>query len=296
MHRQLSKPMRRASPAPLMANDDYFVPEVSPPRAWRYQLREVIILGVQGPSGAGKSSLARALCQWLRSPWEPIGTDLYRRHDSNMLCCPHQAPDVGKQWDQEHCFEFPASYDLNLLHDDIGKLRHLTATASGPEPFWLRTPAYGWCALKHTQTLWGSSPMYIIVEGFVLFAEPAIVKQLDVLVWLDIPWELAAERRLRREKKRPDEREEFISTYKDHIHKVERSCRSLYRRNTASREVLHADASRTPAQMLRAILRLLPSNRTQFPMDWNQRPAHNRRRMTSHHSEEPSPARSRVHP
>ena len=61
MHRKLSQPMRRASPAPLVANDDVFVPKASPPRAWRYQLREVIILGVQGPSGAGKTSLARTL-------------------------------------------------------------------------------------------------------------------------------------------------------------------------------------------------------------------------------------------
>ena len=257
---------------PMLATNDDLSVVPSFPREFRYQKREVIILAVHGSSGAGKSCLAHQLCHWLQCPWEPIGTDVFRRSYRNLPCCPHQATDPKRQWNQKFCYDLPASYDLQLLQEELAKLRHVTATSEEGqgEPFWFKTPQYGVLALKRTPYPLVNAPTYIVIEGFVVLAEPAIVSQLDHVVWLQIPWELAAERRFNRERRRHASKqsfENFILTYKDHIYKAEQSCVMLYCRNV-SFEVVHCvDASQSPCQVLHAVLQSLPSDHVKVPVE-----------------------------
>ena len=149
------------------------------------------------------------------------------------------------QWSQKRCYELPCSYDLNGLHDELLFLvKHVAQCKKGAfHPYFLSTPRQRSRRLQSTIfEVLDNVPTYIIVEGFILFAEPAIVHQLDKLVWLQVPWHLSSERRCKREG-RPRNDNTFHMVYRDHIHAAHLSVQGLLRRNVAHRHVHEVGAS-----------------------------------------------------
>ena len=210
-------------------------------RSWE---REVIVLGVLGPSGAGKTSLCQRLSHALNSPFEPISTDWYLRQSQELPRCLHRAADSSMQWSQERCYEMPSCYDLNGLHDELLKFVNHVAQCKKADlhPYYLRTPRRRRRRLQPAGVLLDNVPTYLIVEGFILFAEPAIVDQLNELVWLHVPWQISCERRYKRAG-RVSHRDAFRMLYKEHVHAAHRSCQRLFRRNVAHRDVHEIDAT-----------------------------------------------------
>ena len=49
--------------------------------------------------------------------------------------------------------------------------------------------------LQSAGVLLDNEPTYLIVEGFILFAEPVFVDQLNELVWLHVLGQITCERR-----------------------------------------------------------------------------------------------------
>ena len=147
------------------------------------------------------------------------------------------------QWDQEHCYELPCCYDMNGLHDEMLKLVSHMAQCDKADlhPYYLRTPKHRQRRLQSAGELRDHEPAYLIVEGFILFAEPAIVQQLNELVWLKVPWQIRCERRYKRSGRFSDP-DTFRVIYKEHIHVAHLSCQGLFLRNVAHRDVheIHA--------------------------------------------------------
>ena len=205
----------------------------------RYWKREVIVVGVFGASGAGKTSLCRRLSYELNSPFEAISTDWYLRRESDLPPCPHHAADPNMQWCQDRCYELPCCYDLNALHDELLTcVSHVAQCKTlNLHPYHFRTPRTRRRRLRPAGEWRDNVPSYIIVEGFILLAEPAIVHQLTKLVWLHVPWDISFTRRCKRAGR--ISREE----YKEHVDEAHRCCLNLYRRNVADRDVHEIDAT-----------------------------------------------------
>ena len=210
-------------------------------RSWK---RQVILVGILGPSGAGKTSLCQRLSRALNSPFEPISTDWYLRKSHDLPRCPHLAADSSMQWNQERCYELPCCYDLNGLHDELLNFVNHVAECKKADlhPYYLRTPKRRQRRLQSAGVLLDNEPTYLIVEGFILFAEPAIVNQLNELVWLHVPWQLSCERRYKRAGQ-VSQRDAFRVLYKEHVHAAHISCQGLFRRNVARRDVHEIDAT-----------------------------------------------------
>ena len=210
-------------------------------RSWQ---RPVIVVGVLGPSGTGKSSLCQRLSRNLNSPFEPLQTDWYARKPQELPQCIHRSSIPSMQWNQEHCYELPCCYDMNGLHDEMLKLVSHMAQCDKADlhPYYLRTPKRRQRRLQSAGELRDHEPAYLIVEGFILFAEPAIVQQLNELVWLKVPWQISCERRYKRAGQFSDP-DAFRVVYKEHIHVAHISCQGLFLRNVAHRDVHEIDAT-----------------------------------------------------
>ena len=139
-------------------------------RSWQ---RTVIVIGVLGLSGTGKSSLCQRLSRTLNSPFEPISTDWYLRKPRELPQCIHRASIASMQWNQERCYELPCCYDLNGLHDELLQLVSHVAQCEKADlhPYYLRTPKRRQRRLQSAGELLDHEPAYLIVEGFILFAE-----------------------------------------------------------------------------------------------------------------------------
>ena len=205
-------------------------------RSWQ---RTVIVIGVLGPSGTGKSSLCQRLSRTLNSPFEPISTDWYLRKPRELPQCIHRASIASMQWNQERCYELPCCYDLNGLHDELLKFVNHVAQCKKADlhPYYLRTPRRRRKRLQPAGVLLDNVPTYLIVEGFILFAEPAIVHQLTKLVWLHVPWLISFKRRCKRAGRISHQE------YKEHVHAAHRSCQRLFQRNVAHKDVHEIDAT-----------------------------------------------------
>ena len=221
--------------------------------------RRVVLVGVMGPSGVGKSSLCRRLGRALESPFEPIATDWYVRPPADLPRCPHRATDSRLQWSQAKCYEFPWCYDLNGLHDELLLLVRHVAQCKQTElhPYYLQPPRERRPRLlQKTGEVNEDGPTYLFVEGFVLFAEPALVCQLDELVWLDVPLDISAQRRYRRGARLANY-EDFCLECRDHIHAAHVSYRGLLERNVQHRYVHRVDASHGASEVFRQVLTCL---------------------------------------
>ena len=233
------------------------------PSSW---WRQVIVVGVLGPSGAGKSSLCRRLSRKLNCPYESISTDGYVRRKRDLPRCPHRASDPSVQWSQDCCYELPCSYDLNGFHDELLLLvKYVAQCKKGDLHPYYMTQLGRQRKLQPAMDLREGEPVYIIVEGFILFAEPAIVHQVDELVWLHVPWETSCERRCKREGRNPEGPRRIV--YKEHIHAAHLNYQRLLLRNVGHREVLDIDASGDADDVLQQVLARLTDPKRQKKND-----------------------------
>ena len=191
-------------------------------------------------------------------PFQAISSDWFQRRSEELPCCPHKASSPDLQWDQKHCHELPSSFDLNLLHDELIHLSdHLaTCSSTSTEAHYLSTPK-GYQTLKARKEV-GNATAVIVVEGLVLFAEPALIHLSDDLIWLQACWETAFERRFKRGVRKPQaQKPSFRQYYKEHVEQAQRGCRRLYMQNVETRAVHYINANGTAAETLKLAMTVL---------------------------------------
>ncbi|MFN3330188.1 MAG: uridine kinase [Pyrinomonadaceae bacterium] len=138
-----------------------------------------MIIGICGGTGSGKTTIARKIIETVgRDKVALIAQDSYYRNLADMPL------------DERHHvnFDHPDSIDSELLANHIKKLRM-------GKP--IEMPIYDF--KTHTRSERIEPKPVIIVEGILIFAEPKILKLLDVKIYVDTPDDIRFIRRLQRD-------------------------------------------------------------------------------------------------
>ena len=145
-------------------------------------LKAPIIIGIAGGTGSGKTTIANVI--------------LKRVGAEHIAFLPHDAyyKDIGDlpraQRDLIN-FDHPDSLETNLLVD------HLRALKQGKT---VETPIYDFTQHARTEESHRVEPQTVIlVEGILVFAEPALREIFDVKIFVDTPPDIRFIRRLQRD-------------------------------------------------------------------------------------------------
>jgi uridine kinase len=141
-----------------------------------------VVLGVAGGTGSGKTTVARAVL-------EAVGAERIA-----FLALDNYYRDFdwpGEEAIERHNFDHPSALDTELF------VRHLTALKRG-EPIDL--PVYDFVRHRRTgRTVQIAPRPVVLVEGILLFADPAVRDLLDLKVFVDTDADVRLVRRIRRD-------------------------------------------------------------------------------------------------
>jgi uridine kinase len=141
-----------------------------------------MIIGICGGTGSGKTTIANAILQTV-SACEVvfIQQDLYYRNLKDMPLDYRNAAN----------FDHPDAIDNELLANHLKKLK-------AGEP--VELPIYDFRTHARLPATTPIEPKRIvIVEGILIFAEPRLLEQMDIKVFVDTPDDIRFIRRLKRD-------------------------------------------------------------------------------------------------
>lgn len=141
-----------------------------------------VALGVAGGTGSGKTTVARMIL-------EGVGRDriAFLAQDNYYKDVDWHRPDAL----EHHNFDHPHSIDTDLL------VEHLRSLKAG-QP--IELPVYDFVQHRRTERTTRIEPRpVVLVEGMLLFAEPAIRDLLDFKVYVDTDPDVRLVRRIRRD-------------------------------------------------------------------------------------------------
>jgi uridine kinase len=141
-----------------------------------------LVIGIAGGSGSGKTTVAQVILQRVgRDRIAFLQHDSYYKDLSGLP--PTQRADVN--------FDHPDSLESDLLIEHIAALRDGKA---------VQVPIYDFSADRRTGETFTVQPCrVIVVEGILIFAEPALRKMFDVKIFVDTDADLRFIRRLERD-------------------------------------------------------------------------------------------------
>jgi uridine kinase len=141
-----------------------------------------VVLGVAGGTGSGKSTVARSIL-------EAAGADRIA-----FLAQDNYYRDIDWSGPAEiaaHNFDHPDALDTPLLVDHLGALKAGRA---------IELPVYDFVRHRRTGRTQRVEPRpVVLIEGILLFAEPAIRSLLDFKVYVDTDPDVRLVRRIRRD-------------------------------------------------------------------------------------------------
>ena len=141
-----------------------------------------MIIGICGGTGSGKTTVANRILESVRADEVVfIQQDLYYRDLKDMPLDYRNAAN----------FDHPDAVDNDLL---VNHLKKLNAGESVELPIYdFRTHA------RLPATTRVEPRAIVIVEGILIFAEPRLLEQMDIKIFVDTPDDLRFIRRLRRD-------------------------------------------------------------------------------------------------
>jgi uridine kinase len=141
-----------------------------------------VVIGVAGGTGSGKTTVANEILQRVGADHVAyIPHDAYYRDLSHLSL--HQRTQVN--------FDHPDSLETELL------VEHLKALRAGHA---VEIPIYDFTTHTRTQQTRSVEPApVILVEGILIFAEPALRELFDVKLYVDTDADVRFIRRLRRD-------------------------------------------------------------------------------------------------
>jgi uridine kinase len=141
-----------------------------------------LIIGISGGTGSGKTTVANRILETVEaSEVVFIQQDSYYRNLKDLPLDYHQLAN----------FDHPDALDNDLLVNHVRKLK-------AGEP--IELPIYDF--KNHSrlnETRYVEPKPIVIVEGILIFAEPRLLEQLDIKVFVDTPDDIRFIRRLRRD-------------------------------------------------------------------------------------------------
>ncbi len=141
-----------------------------------------LIIGISGGTGSGKTTVANRILETVRaSEVVFIQQDSYYRN----------LKDLPLDYRQVANFDHPDALDNDLLVNHVRKLRAGEA---------IDLPIYDFRTnMRLNETRAVAPKPIVIVEGILIFAEPRLLEQLDIKVFVDTPDDIRFIRRLRRD-------------------------------------------------------------------------------------------------
>ena len=141
-----------------------------------------MIIGICGGTGSGKTTVANRILESVRADEVVfIQQDLYYRDLKDMPLDYRNAAN----------FDHPDAVDNDLLVNHLKKL-------NAGEP--VELPIYDFKTHSRLPATTRVEPTpIVIVEGILIFAEPRLLEQMDIKIFVDTPDDLRFIRRLRRD-------------------------------------------------------------------------------------------------
>ena len=159
-----------------------------------------LIIGIAGGTGAGKTTIARTVVAELAGESVTlIEHDHYYR----------DRPDLPFEARAQLNYDHPDSLESELL------ATHLDALARCES---VQRPNYDFMLHRRTDnTTRVDPPRVVVVEGILIFAEPALRERFDVKIFVDTPADIRVLRRIRRDMERrgrqfDDIRRQYLKT------------------------------------------------------------------------------------
>jgi uridine kinase len=142
---------------------------------------KVLVIGIAGGSGSGKTTLTHRLTKALGDDVTVLTHDSYYRAHTNMTY--EELSELN--------FDHPDAYENDLL------VRHLDALQRGKS---VQRPVYDFAIHNRTeQTVTVEPSRVILIEGILIFANPALRSHMDLKIFVDAPADVRILRRLRRD-------------------------------------------------------------------------------------------------
>jgi len=141
-----------------------------------------LIIGIAGGTGSGKSTIAHAIAEGL-----PANAVVSIDHDSYY--CDH--PDLPFEQRKHLNYDHPGELDNALMITHLDQLRR-------GEP--AEIPLYDFVThSRRKETRLVHPAPVIIVEGILVFVEPALRARLDIKIFVDTDADIRVFRRIRRD-------------------------------------------------------------------------------------------------
>jgi uridine kinase len=140
-----------------------------------------VLLGVAGGSGSGKTAVARAIVSTIgEGRLASVAQDAYYRDI-----------DWSRARPAEYNFDHPSTIDFELL---VEHLRELKAGRA------IEAPVYDFVTHRRRAETERIEPRpVVVIDGILLFAEPAVRELLDLRIFVDTDADVRLIRRLRRD-------------------------------------------------------------------------------------------------
>ena len=140
------------------------------------------VVGIAGGTGSGKTTLAQKLADAM-----PAGRCALIEHDAYYHDLSHLPPDQRAGVNFDH----PSALDSGLLVDQLRQLRDGTP---------VEVPIYDFAThTRRRDTRTVRAARVIIVEGILVFTEPALRDQMDIKIFVDTDPDIRLMRRIRRD-------------------------------------------------------------------------------------------------
>lgn len=144
--------------------------------------KQAIIIGISGPSASGKSLLANTIVNELGSEQVVvISEDAYYKDNGHLPFSEREKIN----------YDHPDSFDHALLHEHLKLLREGKS---------VEIPIYSHSKhmrLPETRTI--GQHAIIVLEGILLFCEPALREIMDIRIFMSTPLDICLTRRLKRD-------------------------------------------------------------------------------------------------
>ena len=141
-----------------------------------------LVVGIAGGTGSGKTTVAQRLAGAM-----PAGRCAMIEHDAYYRDQGHLTPEERADINYDH----PGALDSALLVDHLRELR----AGRGVE-----VPIYDFAThTRHRETRHVAPARVVIVEGILVFSEPALREQMDIKLFVDTDPDIRLMRRIRRD-------------------------------------------------------------------------------------------------
>ena len=144
-------------------------------------MADILVIGIAGGTGSGKTTLMRSLTEKFGGNIAVISHDnYYKAHD-----------DMPMEDRAKLNYDEPAAFDTDMLVEQLRLLKQGRT---------IHCPVYDFSVHNRTkETIEITPKKVIIVEGILIFADPALCREMDIKIFVDTDADVRLARRIRRD-------------------------------------------------------------------------------------------------